>query len=65
MRNNLMIGALMLSLWACDGSSEPTPPTPPAQPEAKPEIKARVFFVEPADGATITSPVKVKMGVEG
>ncbi|TNE85020.1 MAG: DUF4399 domain-containing protein [Deltaproteobacteria bacterium] len=26
---------------------------------------ARVFFVEPADGATVKSPVKVKMGVEG
>lgn len=26
---------------------------------------ARVFFVEPADGAEVSSPVKVKMGVEG
>jgi hypothetical protein len=25
----------------------------------------RVFFVEPADGATVTSPFKVKFGVEG
>jgi hypothetical protein len=25
----------------------------------------RVYFVEPADGATVTSPVKVKFGVEG
>ncbi len=27
--------------------------------------KAKVFFVEPKDGATVTSPLKVKMGVEG
>ncbi len=26
---------------------------------------AKVFFVEPADGATITGPVKVVMGVKG
>jgi Domain of unknown function (DUF4399) len=26
---------------------------------------ARVFFIEPKDGATVTSPVHVKFGVEG
>lgn len=26
---------------------------------------ARVFFVEPQDGATVSSPVHIKMGVEG
>ncbi len=26
---------------------------------------AKVFFVEPKDGATVTSPVKIQMGVEG
>ena len=31
----------------------------PAQPQA------RVFFVEPADGTTVQSPVHVVMGVEG
>lgn len=34
--------------------------------EAKGAIKkAKVFFIEPKDGATVTSPVKIKMGVEG
>jgi hypothetical protein len=27
--------------------------------------QARVFFIEPKDGATVTSPVHVKFGVEG
>ena len=26
---------------------------------------AKVFFIEPADGATVTNPVTVKFGVEG
>lgn len=26
---------------------------------------AKVYFVSPADGATVTSPVKIQMGVEG
>ena len=29
------------------------------------QAPARVFFVEPKDGATVTSPVHVKFGVEG
>jgi hypothetical protein len=52
---------------------EPAPvvePTPaPAEPEPmapeKPPEGAKVFFVSPADGAEVTSPVKVVMGVEG
>jgi hypothetical protein len=32
---------------------------------APPAPSKRVFFVEPADGATVTSPFKVKFGVEG
>ena len=31
----------------------------------KPTEGAKVMFVEPADGAKVKSPVKVKMGVEG
>lgn len=27
--------------------------------------RAKVFFIEPKDGATVTSPVTIKMGVEG
>lgn len=34
--------------------------------EAKGAIKkAKVFFIEPKEGSTVTSPVKIKMGVEG
>ncbi len=28
-------------------------------------VSSRVFFIEPSDGATVESPVDVKMGVEG
>jgi hypothetical protein len=44
----------------------PAPALAPDSPEALavPE-GSRVFFVAPADGATVTSPVKVSMGVEG
>jgi hypothetical protein len=40
----------------------------PKQPEAAPSAPAavgKVFFVEPAEGATLTSPFKVGFGVEG
>ena len=36
-----------------------------AMAEVKPPEGARVMFVSPADGATVTSPLKVEMGVEG
>ena len=62
-------------LMACGGSTEAPAPEPEpveaaapeaeAVPEAPPEPTGRVFFVEPADGATVSSPVKVVMGVEG
>ena len=35
---------------------------PAAKPAAK---KARVFFVEPKNGATVTSPLHMKFGAEG
>ena len=31
----------------------------------EPPEEARVFIIEPADGAVVTSPVLVKMGIEG
>jgi hypothetical protein len=38
----------------------------PAQPAAKASgKKARVFFIEPKNGATVTSPVHMKFGSEG
>jgi hypothetical protein len=32
---------------------------------SEPAPAKRVFFVEPADGATVKSPVKLKFGIEG
>lgn len=62
-------GLLALALVACSGGTEVAPepaPEPVVEPAPAPEPAAmRVFFVEPADGATVTSPVKVVMGVEG
>lgn len=36
-------------------------------PAAKPTLKegAKVFFKQPVDGATVTSPVKIEFGIEG
>jgi hypothetical protein len=36
-----------------------------AKPAAKKSTKARVFFVEPKNGATVTSPLHMKFGAEG
>lgn len=47
---------LLLALVACGKK--------PEEPAA-PKSANRVSFVEPANGATVASPVKVKMSVEG
>lgn len=36
-----------------------------AKPAAKTAKKVRVFFIEPKNGATVSSPVKMKFGSEG
>ena len=38
---------------------------PEPKAEATGKNPARVFFIEPKDGATLRGPVQVKMGVEG
>lgn len=57
-----------LTLAACN-SSEPAKPaasTPAGSPPAMSMSGAkRVFFVEPADGATVKSPVHLKFGIQG
>jgi hypothetical protein len=66
------------SLVACGRPAEepvePAPAEEPAEAPAPPPSKlappvapagARVFFVSPADGATVTSPVKLVFGAEG
>jgi hypothetical protein len=59
-----------LTAAAC-GGSEPEPAAtetatpPPASAPASTTAKPRVFFVEPQDGATVKSPVKLRFGIEG
>jgi hypothetical protein len=47
-------------------SSEPAASTPAATPAAPPSAAAgpRVFFIEPQDGATVKSPVKLRFSTE-
>ena len=66
-----LAGAIVLA--ACsNSSSEPAKPAastpagaPPAAAASSSGGGARVFFVEPADGATVKSPVHLKFGVQG
>ncbi|MBX3667663.1 MAG: DUF4399 domain-containing protein [Rhodocyclaceae bacterium] len=51
MRKVISCVAVALSLAACSGMKQ--------------EPKPHVFFVEPADGATVSSPFTVKFGVAG
>lgn len=39
--------------------------TAPALPRSPAPAGARVFFISPTDGATVSSPVKVEFGIEG
>ncbi len=56
-----MVCSLAALLLALDGSAAAAAdmPAPPAPPEAD------VYFIEPADGAVLTSPVTVKFGLRG
>ena len=66
---------LLTVLAACAPEPAPPPPAPqapaatpaPVAPEVMKPAKegARVFFIEPAAGSTVASPVAIKMGVEG
>jgi hypothetical protein len=61
--------AFVLAASACGSPEPPAQPAaeaPAAAPEPAPAAPARrVFFVEPQDGATVKSPVKLRFGVEG
>lgn len=56
-----------------EAPAEPAPPAPAPELKSAEEVKKdeavapgkRVFFVEPADNATVKSPLKVVFGVEG
>jgi len=55
-RSALSIALCASFLFAC--ASPPNPNQPPAASQG-------VYFIEPANGATVTSPFKVKFGVKG
>ena len=58
MKNALTFVLVALPLAAC-GESRPRPKGTPSPNGAK------VFFIEPKNGAEVTSPVTVKFGIEG
>lgn len=68
---SMPLAVLVVAASACGGSEPPAQPpaeTPPAAAPAPPPPAAparRVFFVEPQDGATVKSPVKLRFGLEG
>ncbi|MEE9359572.1 MAG: DUF4399 domain-containing protein [Hyphomicrobium sp.] len=57
MKSAIAATLIALSLAACGQESEMKRTPSPAG--------AKVFFIEPADGATVTNPVTVKFGIEG
>ncbi len=76
--SRLMLVALFAGLAACgqDASESAAPeaaatdtPEMPATPDVLPRTAspegARVFFITPDDGATVTSPVSIEFGIEG
>jgi len=65
-----MPGIVLIAWMGCGRpAAEPeaveAPAAEPAPAEVAPTPAPRVFFVSPADGATVTSPVKIVFGVEG
>jgi len=63
------VAVFVVAASACGGAEQP--PAPPAETPAPAAAPAptpparRVFFVEPLDGATVKSPVKLRFGMEG
>jgi hypothetical protein len=52
----------MVAVFAVLAGAQATKPPAKATPKA---TKPRVFFIEPKNGATVSSPVKMKFGAEG
>ena len=66
----LPVAAFVVAASACGGSQPPAQPPAETAPAAAPAPApaapaARVFFVEPKDGATVKSPVHLVFGLEG
>ncbi|MEQ8551710.1 MAG: DUF4399 domain-containing protein [Marinoscillum sp.] len=69
MRSVFLGSIIAISIWACSGpksqSNEETKESVSQEATAPAEEEARVFFKAPEDGATVSSPVFVEMGVVG
>lgn len=70
----LILSSLILGLGACTDkpAAEPTATVEPAAPPEPITMQrtasaegARVFFIMPADGASVMNPIRVEFGVEG
>ena len=71
----LSLCGLVLILAACTDKPVDTPaaavpsaappPLPVAMPRSASPAGARVFFISPADGATVSNPISIEFGVEG
>lgn len=70
----LLLSSLILGLGACTDkpAEEPTTAIDPATPAEPVTMQrtasadgARVFFITPADGATVSNPISIEFGVEG
>jgi hypothetical protein len=57
------VASLPASTFTPEGAQEPAAKKPAAKKAAR--KKPRVFFTEPKNGATVTSPVHLKFGIEG
>ena len=70
----IVLGSLLLALGACTEkpAQEPaaaagpaTSPAPVAMQRSASADGARVFFITPADGATVSNPIKIEFGIDG
>src|SRR4051794_29236209 len=65
MDNRRQLALLVLVTVIGFGAGAAAQATKPAAKKATTSKKARVFFVEPKNGATVTSPVHMKFGSSG
>jgi hypothetical protein len=61
----LLAFALVAGFGVLAGAQAAKPAKPAAKMAAKSGKKVRVFFIEPKNNATVSSPVKMKFGSEG
>lgn len=70
----VLLTATMLSACAREQAPEPAadaadPPAPATEPAAMPRTAsadgARVYFITPADGDTVSNPVRIEFGIDG